>query len=175
MHKHHADYKLVPFPKIRRAYMDVLREGQRKPMIHALLEVDVTKARQSLRDHKANTGEALSFTAFIVTCLAKAVDEHKSMQAYRQGRKQLILFEEVDVNTQIEREMDGHKVVMPCIIRAANSKTFRAIHQEIGQAQAPEQDLARKFKTLQRLAFFLASLPGFVRGFYWRAVRKHPR
>jgi pyruvate/2-oxoglutarate dehydrogenase complex dihydrolipoamide acyltransferase (E2) component len=175
MHKHHADYKLVPFPKIRRAYMDVLREGQRKHMIHALVEVDVTKARQYVRDHKANTGEALSFTAFIVTCLAKAVDEHKYLQAYRQGRKQLILFEEVDVNTQIEREMDGHKVVMPCIIRAANSKTFRAIHQEIRQAQAPEQELARKFKTLQRLAFFLVSLPAFVRRFYWRAVRKHPR
>src|SRR5438046_10033413 len=71
--------------------------------------------------------------------------------------------------------MDGHKVVMPCIIRAANTKTLRAIHQEIRQAQAPEQDLARKFKTLQRLAFFLAALPAFVRGFYWRAIRRHPR
>ena len=144
-------------------------------MIHALLEVDVTTARQYLREHKAKTGEALSFTAFIVTCLAKAVDENKYMQAYRQGRNQLILFEDVDVNTQIERAMDGHKVVMPCIIWAANNKTFRAIHQEIRLAQAPEQDQARKFKTLQRLSFFLVALPAFVRGFYWRAIRKHPR
>lgn len=175
MKQKHADYQLVPFPKIRRAYMDVLREGQRKHMIHALLEVDVTNARQYLRQYKAKMGEALSFTAFIVTCLAQAVDEHKYMQAYRQGRNRLILFEDVDVNTQIEREMDGHKVVMPCIIRAANTKTFRAIHQEIRLAQVPDQDLARKFKTLQRFAFLLVSLPAFVRGFYWRAVRKHPR
>ena len=175
MNKNHADYKLAPFPKIRRAYIDVLREGQRKHMIHALLEVDVTKARQYLREYKAQTGEALSFTAFIVACLAKAVDENKSVQAYRKGRNRLILFEDVDVNVQIERELDGHKVVMPCIIRAANKKTFRAIHQEIRLAQAPEQELAGKYKTLQRLAFFLASLPAFVRGFYWRAVRKRPR
>jgi hypothetical protein len=97
------------------------------------------------------------------------------MQAYRQGRNQLILFDEVEVNTQIERDMDGHKVVMPCIIRAANTKTFRAIQQEIRLAQAPEQDLARKFKTLQRLAFFLVGLPTFIKGLYWRAIRKRPR
>jgi pyruvate/2-oxoglutarate dehydrogenase complex dihydrolipoamide acyltransferase (E2) component len=173
--QNHANFKLVQFPKIRRAYIDVLREGQRKHIIHALLEVDVTDARRYLREHKVKTGEALSFTAFIVTCLAKAVDENKFMQAYRQGRNQLILFEDVDVNTQIEREMDGHKVVMPCIIRAANTKTFREIHQEIRQAQALEQNLARKFKNLQRFAFLLVALPAFVRGFYWRAVRKHPR
>ena len=38
---------------------------QRKPMVHGLLEVDVTKVRAFLRDHKAKTGESLSFTAFI--------------------------------------------------------------------------------------------------------------
>jgi pyruvate/2-oxoglutarate dehydrogenase complex dihydrolipoamide acyltransferase (E2) component len=175
MNKHHSDYRLVPFPKNRRAYRDVLREMQHKLKIPVLLEVDVTKARQYLRELKAKTGEALSFTAFIVTCLAKAVDEHKYMQAYRQDRNRLIHFDEVDLNTQIERDMDGHKVVMPCIIRAVNSKTFRAIHQEIRLAQASEQDLARKFKTVQRLAFFLVALLTFVRGFSWRAVRKHPR
>ena len=175
MKQKHDDYQLIPFPKIRRAYMDILREGQRKHMIHALLEVDVTRARRYLHEYKAKTGEALSFTAFIVTCLAKAVDENKYMQAYRYGSNRLILFEEVDVNTQIERDMDDHKVVMPCIIRAANTKTLRGIHKEIRQAQAPEQGLARKFKTLRRFAFLLVALPAFVRGFYWRAVRKHPR
>lgn len=174
MKKKRDDYKLVPFPKIRRAYIDVLREGQRKHMIHALLEVDVTKARQYVREHKARTGESLSFTAFIIACLGHAVDENKTMHAYRKGRNQLILFDEVDVNEQIEREMDGQKVVMPCIIRAANKKTFREIHQEIRLAQAPEKEQAGKFKKMQRLSFFLASLPAFIRGFYWRAIRKNP-
>jgi CubicO group peptidase (beta-lactamase class C family) len=46
-------------------------------------------------------------TAFLIACLAKAVDEHKAVQAYRKGRNQLILFEDVDVNTQIEHEVEG--------------------------------------------------------------------
>ena len=50
----------------------------------------------------------------------RAVDENKIMHAYRKGGKHLVLFDDVDVNTQIEREMNGQKVVMPFIVRAAN-------------------------------------------------------
>jgi hypothetical protein len=66
------------------------RSAQHKPMIHGLLEVDVTRARVFLRDQKAKTGESLSFTAFLIACLGKVVDENKSVQAYRQGSKHLI-------------------------------------------------------------------------------------
>ena len=107
MKQKHADHEMSPFPKFRRFEAIMLRSIQRMPMIHGLLEVDVTRARAFLRDHKAKTGESLSFTAFIIACLAKAIDENKSVQAYRKGRNQLILFEDVDVNTQIERDMDG--------------------------------------------------------------------
>ena len=69
----------------------------------------------------------------------RAVDENKIMHAYRKGGKHLVLFDDVDVNTQIEREMNSQKVVMPFIIRAANKKTFREIHQEIRVAQEAEQ------------------------------------
>jgi pyruvate/2-oxoglutarate dehydrogenase complex dihydrolipoamide acyltransferase (E2) component len=100
-----------------------------------LFEVDVTKAREYLREHKAQTGESLSFTAFIITCLAQAVNENKSLQAYHKGRKQLVIFDEVDVSTPIERDLAGQKQPIIYIIRAANSKTFLDIHQEIRHAQ----------------------------------------
>jgi pyruvate/2-oxoglutarate dehydrogenase complex dihydrolipoamide acyltransferase (E2) component len=110
-------------------------------MIHGLLEVDVTKAREFLRNYKARTGESLSFTAFIITCLARAVDENPSMQACRKGSKHLVLFDEVDMATAIERDMAGQKQPLVYIIRAANKKTFCEIHQEIraAQVQAVEQ------------------------------------
>ncbi|HYU75169.1 MAG TPA: hypothetical protein VEL31_21075, partial [Ktedonobacteraceae bacterium] len=57
--KQHADYQVVPYPKLRRLLAVMLHALQRKPMMHFLIEVDVTRARQSIRDHKANTGEAL--------------------------------------------------------------------------------------------------------------------
>ena len=141
MNEKHADYKVIPYPKLRRALALTLRSVQRKPMIHGLLEVDVTRAREFLRVQKAKTGETLSFTAFIIACLAKAVDEHKSVQAYRKGCKHLIVFDEVDVATPIEREMAGNKQPIIYIVRAANTKTLREIHQEIrtAQVQAVEQ------------------------------------
>ncbi len=104
-------------------------------MIHGLIEVDVTRARKFLRDHKENTGESLSFTAFIITCLAHAVDENKSVQACRKGSKSLVLFDEVDVATPIERDMAEQKQPIVYIIRAANTKTFRQIHHEVRAAQ----------------------------------------
>jgi pyruvate/2-oxoglutarate dehydrogenase complex dihydrolipoamide acyltransferase (E2) component len=146
MKQQHSDYQVVPYSKIRRVMAASFRSSHHIPMIHGLLEVDVSRAHTFLREYKANTGEALSFTAFLMVCLAKAVEEHKAVQASRKGRKHLILFEEVDVLTYIERGT----APMPYIIRAANHKTVREIHQEIRAAQV--QDVAQAavgFKLVQ--------------------------
>ena len=144
MKQQHVDYQVVPYPKIRRWMAAAFRSVQHKPMIHGLLEVDVTRARAHLREHQANTGESLSFTAFLTACLAKAVDEHKAVQAIRFGSKRLIVFEEVDVYLPIEHDVAGQKHIMPAIIRAANRKTIREIHHEIRAAQV--QDVEKVLK-----------------------------
>ena len=131
MKQQHADYQVVSYPKMRRLEALAYRSVLRTPMIHGLLEVDVTRARAFLREHQAKTGESLSFTAFLIACLAKAVDEYKAVQAHRKGSKRLILFDDVDVYTPIERDVAGQKQIMPTIIRAANRKTVREIHQGI--------------------------------------------
>jgi len=175
MKQKHADHEMSPFPKFRRFEAIMLRSIQRMPMIHGLLEVDVTRARAFLRDHKAKTGESLSFTAFIIACLAKAIDENKSVQAYRKGRNQLILFEDVDVNTQIERDMDGQKPAIPYTIRAANRKTFREIHHEIRATQREDVAQAAEgmgFKALQFLPTFLFRIGWWV---LWRIGRTYPQ
>ena len=93
----HAAYQLVPFPKAQQILAAAMRSTQHKHMIHVLTEVDVTAPRQVIHEQKARGAEPLSFTAFIAACLGKAVDEDKSVQAYRKGRKQLMLFEDVDI------------------------------------------------------------------------------
>ena len=159
MKQNNADYEVVPYPKIRRWMAAMFRSVQHKPMIHGLLEVDVTRARAFLREHQATTGESLSFTAFLAACLAKAVDEHKAVQARRLSSKRLIVFDEVDVYLPIERDVAGQKHIMPSIIRAANRKTFREIHYEIRAAQV--QDVEKVLKRLQFLPTF------FFRPFFW--------
>jgi pyruvate/2-oxoglutarate dehydrogenase complex dihydrolipoamide acyltransferase (E2) component len=143
-------------------------------MIHGLLEVDVSRARAYLRDHQAKTGEPLSFTAFLMACLAKAVDEHKAAQAMRLGGKHLILFADVDVLTYIEREVAGQKLIMPHIVRAANRKTFLEIHHEIRAAQV--QDLAKADVGGARALQLLPAV--LFRPYFWAATwigRRYPR
>ena len=163
MKQQHSDDQVVPYPKVRRFLEAAIRSTHHKPMIHGLIEIDVTRARAFLRDHQAKTGESLSFTAFIMACLAKAVDEHKAVQAMRLGSKRLILFADVDVLTYIERDVAGQKQIMPYIVRAANRKTFLEIHHEIRAAQV--QDMAKvKVGGAKALQF----LPAFLfRPYFW--------
>ena len=170
MKQQHVDYQVVPNPKIRRWFAAAFRPAQYTPIMHGLIEVDVTRAREFLREHKAKTGESLSFTAFLIACLAKAVDEHKAVQAFRQGSKRLILFEEVDVFTLIERDLAGQIPLMASIIRAANRKTVREIHQEIRAAQ--QEDVAKVVKWLQFQPDLL--FRPFFWGFY-RIGRRYPQ
>ncbi len=154
-------YQVFPFPRERGLLVDAGRLGTRRHISHALFELDVTVARQFMRDHKAKTGESLSFTAYIVTCLARAIAQHPQVQAYRNWRNQLIAFEDVDVATLVEPSENA--VAIPHIIRAANSKSFREIHEEIRRVQAhPEQSEQRRgpaawgarVPSLFRMAFF---------------------
>ena len=73
--------------------------------MYGLLEVDVTVARQFIEEYKAQTGELLSFTGYLAFCLARAVDEDKAVQAYRKGRKQLVVFDDVNVGLMVERKI----------------------------------------------------------------------
>jgi pyruvate/2-oxoglutarate dehydrogenase complex dihydrolipoamide acyltransferase (E2) component len=170
MRQRHADYTVVPDPKMRRWLAAGMRSVRHKPMIHGLIEVDVTVARAYIRNHKAKTGESLSFTAFIIACLGKAVDENKAVQAFRKGNNHLVLFEEVDVYTLIEREVAGQKEPIPYIVRAANRKTPEQLHHEIRVTQA--QDIEEGLKVLQ-------FVPDFLFGaFLWtftRVARRRPR
>jgi pyruvate/2-oxoglutarate dehydrogenase complex dihydrolipoamide acyltransferase (E2) component len=153
-------YEVVPFPKVRLRITDFLGLMHRKHIIHALIEVDVTAPRQHIRRHRSETGEGLSFTAFMTACLAKAVDEDRYMHAYRKGRKQLVVFEEVDVATVVEHEMDGARVATPHVFRAANKKTFAELH---GEMRAARQRKAREFRKMPLREKLFFALPAFVR------------
>lgn len=159
-------YRVLPFPKQRHVYTDFLHLGHRKHTVYGLIEVDVTAARQLIRDHRARTGEHLSFTAFVISCVGKAVDANRYIHACRDWRNRLVLFDEVDVSTMFEIEVEGGKTPLAHVVRAANKRTFREIHDEIRGLQAKqERDKAlphARFLPLYRLvpAFFRRLLYG---------------
>lgn len=128
-------YHVIDLPSARRDTPNFLEMYWWRHYIYGLLEVDVTVARQFIAEHKARTGETLSFTGYLAFCVARAVDENKEVQAYLKGRKQLVVFDDVDVGLPIEREIEGKRVPAGHIIRGANHKTFLEIHQEIRSVQ----------------------------------------
>jgi pyruvate/2-oxoglutarate dehydrogenase complex dihydrolipoamide acyltransferase (E2) component len=131
--------------------------------------LDVTDARRAL--HHVGPGPApLSFTAWLLHCVAAAVDADRIVHAYRR-RNRLVLFTDVDVNTQIEAELQGQKVVKSIIVRAANRKTVQQITGEIRAAQLEEPGDERRYRGT---AAFVR-VPTFLRQLGWRAVMANPR
>ncbi len=163
-------YKVFPFPKSRRFALDAGYLGRRRHIVHGLLEIDVTGARQRIADHKEKTGERLSFTAYIINCLAEAVAGDREVQAYRDWRGRLVIYDHVNINTMVEVVKGDCKVPMPYIIKAADLKTYRQIHNEIRGTQVDhEATLKSGF-----MDWFLF-LPGFVRRFFYRFVMRFPQ
>jgi len=101
------------------------------------------------------------------------VDENKSVQAMRQGRR-LIVFDDVDVTTQVEHEVGGEKVASACIVRAANRKTTRQIHEEIRASQREKVTVENPYDALPRWALAAERLPSFVRRMILRRILANP-
>jgi pyruvate/2-oxoglutarate dehydrogenase complex dihydrolipoamide acyltransferase (E2) component len=158
-----------PFPRARHDVVDALEVGVRRHVVHALLELDVTRARRLIRERAADPGERLSFTAFVVASLARAIDEDRRLHAIRDWRGRLVLFDEVDVVTLVEAERDG--VAVPHVLRAANRRTVRELHDEIRRVQREPASSAQRSGGLARLS---RVTPGLLRRVFLRVLRRNP-
>src|SRR5512140_173861 len=136
MNEKTGSYQIVDFPPDRRFMARFLDFETGKHNMYALLEVDVTRARQFIEETKARTGEGLSFTGYLTGCLGRAVSDYKEVQSYRKGRKELVLFDDVDVGLMIEQEIGGKRRLTGHVVRCANRKTFLEIHKEIRAVQS---------------------------------------
>lgn len=115
-------YHIIELPPGRRIWVNTLDMTWPAHSMYGLLEVDVTVPRQLIAEHKARTGETLSFAGFLTFCLARAVDEDKTIQAYRKGDRQLVLFDDVNVGLMVERQIGEKRALMGHVIRAANAR-----------------------------------------------------
>lgn len=144
--------------------------GRQKHTIHGLVEFDITQAREMIRQQKIQKGEALSFSAFFLACLGKAIDDDKQMHAYRNWCDQLIIFDDVDVNMLFEVEVDGRKTIRPHILRRVNRKSIREIHEEIRAFQNEHKNSRES-----RFIDWFVRLPGFARRLFLWGLFKNPQ
>ncbi|WP_176761730.1 2-oxo acid dehydrogenase subunit E2 [Tessaracoccus oleiagri] len=159
----------VRVPVVRQGYIDVLRVGQRKRVIHGLFQADVTRLMARRAAVRAAGAQPLSVTASVAHAIGVAVAENPMLHALPVGRR-VRVFDDVDINTQIEVRLEDHSIVKPHIIRAAQAKSPREIHDELRAAQRPEPQDDRFLRAMER---FLA-LPAASRAPFWWYLRRRP-
>lgn len=152
-------------PTERLPTLELTRALRRRNPMYGLVEVDVTVPRQRIRADLERTGERLSFTAYLVACLARAVAENPSVAAFRSGRR-LVVFDHVDVSTMVEVATEGARVPLPHVVRDAGHKTVRAIHHEIRGVQQGTALLHHTRALLRPLPY----IPKPVRLLLWRVL-----
>lgn len=172
-----GNYKTVIFPASRIATFDIGAVSKMKHQINALVEVDVTKARQLIVE-KRKQQQNISFNAWLIKCISLAAEEFPEIHAVRKGNRRLVLFEDVDISMMIEKEIQGKKVPLPYVIRQTNKKSIADIYEEIkaGQQQSIHNEgnyvLGEKKNEIMMKVYY--SLPGLIRRVFWKNLIHNP-
>ena len=155
---------------MRRSALDAGRLGRHKHIVHGLLEIDVTIAQEKIKEIHRLTTEKISFTAFIIYCLGRAIDRHPKLHAYMNWLKQLVIYENVHVIAMIESEVEGERIPMPHLFENVDKASLLDIHKEMRDVQATAKSLPewRYFKLFYKL-------PGPFRRLLSKMVLKVPR
>jgi pyruvate/2-oxoglutarate dehydrogenase complex dihydrolipoamide acyltransferase (E2) component len=166
------DVSIRPFPRSRRLIVDNGRAHRKRHPMVGLVEMDVTRARALMRGHAAATGEKLSFTAFVIACIARAVAEHPEVQAYRDLRDRLVAARDVDVCLSAEVEIEGGSFPLSHVIRAADRRSVQDIQGETRRIQHDPAS-SPSAKLVGPVKAFLW-VPGPIRAWLWRGLRRWP-
>ncbi len=171
-------YIIKNFPSSRQATIDVGYIGLRKHHVKALIELDVTRARELIKNYRNQKGEEISFTAWILKCISQAIVENRSVHAIRKGKSKLIIFDDLDISIVVEKEVKGEKVPLPVVIRKVNEKSLRDIHSEIKSAKEQklidEKDYVLGENQYKWAMKFYVSLPQCLRLIIWKFILKNP-
>ncbi len=164
------DGQIEPVSARRELTAEYMRIASRRSNVHGLVELDVTEARRRIQAIEEETGEQLSFTAFLVYCFAQAIEDHPHVNAYVDWRGRLHTFDDVDVNVLVEKTVDGDKRGIPHVVRAANRRSLQSIHEEIRTTQN-----AQPRSRQSRGESLALRLPSVVTRQMWRLPQLFPR
>lgn len=98
-------FRIIEFPKSRLATLEVGQYGSDKHPMYGLLEVDVTDARQAA-PRLRQTGQGVSFTAWMIKAVAGSVARHGEAHAIAMGKRRIVVFDGVDIALPVERGVD---------------------------------------------------------------------
>lgn len=163
-------YQTKKFSPFRKASTDLLTAANKKNMVHALVEADITETRKAIKYARKNQNQHVSLLGFILCSTANALDSYKEMQAYRDWRNRLIIFDDVDISTTIERKINDNYEVIPTIVRKANQKSIFEISEEIKKAKIAPVNDTEVYKAIK----YYLSIPVFLRRLAFKLLDRFP-
>src|SRR5512138_2284361 len=125
----------IPYPSSRQLTFDLGRIALGKHHVQALLEVDVTEGRRIIKQRR-HGGTKISFMAWLIKTIADCVALHPPVAGINHPKSNKVLvFNDVDISTVVEKEVNGARVPLPYVIRKADKKTLCQIQEEIESAK----------------------------------------
>ena len=171
-------YTEIKFPKTRIATLDICEIGLKRHYVKGLVELDVTKARQLIREYREKNHTALSFLAWLIKTISTTLSEHQQAHAYLRGKRKALVFDDIDVAITIEVQYDGVFVPLPYVIRRTNHKSLTEISEEIERVKnqpvtKKDMVLGQQDKSFSSSIYYL--LPGFLRKWIWKVFLLNPK
>jgi pyruvate/2-oxoglutarate dehydrogenase complex dihydrolipoamide acyltransferase (E2) component len=166
--KKYTGYTSKPLSFNRKAVIASASVTREKSPIHCLSEIDITEPRRLIKDYFERTGEKLSLTAYIVTCLARVVSEHPELNSFTKGNR-LYTLDDVTVSVLVEREITGERVPEPMSIQQAQLKSYKQVNDEIRTAKKLQSE---KLGSLSD-ATWIRLIPGFLLKTFIRIADKN--
>jgi pyruvate/2-oxoglutarate dehydrogenase complex dihydrolipoamide acyltransferase (E2) component len=153
----HEGYRVEGFGGDRRMVVASASAGRESNTIHLVTEVDITGPRRLMAEYRERTGERLSLTGYVVTCLARTLDDFPRFNAFRKGRR-LIVLDDLTISVMYEREIGGESVPEPVAIRGAGAKTCRQVNDELRAAMSHKSERLGEATGTAWIRF----IPGFL-------------
>ncbi|MHA2109243.1 MAG: 2-oxo acid dehydrogenase subunit E2 [Candidatus Hodarchaeales archaeon] len=174
-----GEYTIENFPRNRLGIVDYLDEARKRHTVTGLFEIDITKARERIKNYKEEAGTAISFTGWICWCIGQVLEKKKDMHAVRKGKRKLVIFDDVDITIQVERKVKGKNIPLPYVLRKVNQKSVLEITQEIRAVQTQTFDKhdvqvlgnRGKLRYLARIGIYF---PKFIRSRFWKRMVWNP-
>jgi pyruvate/2-oxoglutarate dehydrogenase complex dihydrolipoamide acyltransferase (E2) component len=171
------NYELYHYPKSRVATFDVGRIGNKKHHIAGILEIDVSLAREKIRN-AIKSGQKISFTSWFLKVLSTTIVQNRFIHSINYKKGTQISFGDVDISIPIERKVDDIRVPLVTVIRKTNTKTVEEINKEIrnaaGQEIGNEKDYVLEKRRSNGLNGLFFNLPQFVRMIVWKYLLSNP-
>ena len=167
-----GSYYTIPFTRGRDIVVDFISIGKKSMKVYAIGDIDVTYPLKKIKEFKEK-GTKLSFTAYLTYCFAQTVAEHPYMQAIKWRRRKMVVFEDVDVLSIVEREVKGKKMPTMIVTRKANEKSIQEITDILWGTKAIKDD-SMVDKEDASTTDMLLKMPRFLRRILFNIVFKNP-